>query len=108
MTYLQSLFPAARQLELVEAMRAAFPDELMMHLEFQRVGGQVTCSGLPVIRFTTPERLAEIVAHHEQCGVLIANPHFYTLGRRRWAQARGREPTGDEGGDGPVCAAQPR
>jgi len=78
-TYLQCLFPAGRQLELVAQMGAAFPDELMQHLEFQRVGGQVTCSGLPVIRFTTAERLAEIVAHHEAAGVLIANPHFYTL-----------------------------
>jgi FAD/FMN-containing dehydrogenase len=78
-TYLQCLFPADRQLELVAAMRAAFPDELMQHLEFQRVGGRVTCSGLPVIRFTTPERLNQIVAHHEANGVLIANPHFYTL-----------------------------
>jgi FAD/FMN-containing dehydrogenase len=78
-TYLQCLFPADRALELVAAMRAAFPDELLMHLEFQRVGGRVTCSALPVIRYTTPDRLAEIVAHHEANGVLIANPHFYTL-----------------------------
>ena len=78
-TYLQCLFPADRALDLVAAMGAAFPDELMQHLEFQRVGGRVTCSGLPVIRFTTAERLAEIVAVHEAAGVLIANPHFYTL-----------------------------
>ncbi len=78
-TYLQCLFPAGRALDLVAAMGAAFPDELVQHLEFQRVGGQVTCSGLPVVRFTTAERLAEIVAHHENAGVMIANPHFYTL-----------------------------
>ncbi len=78
-TYLQCLFPADRQLQLVAEMRAAFPDELMMHLEFIRVGGRVTCSGLPVIRFTTAERMAEIVAIHERAGVSIANPHFYTL-----------------------------
>jgi FAD/FMN-containing dehydrogenase len=78
-TYLQSLFPADRQLELVAAMRAEFPDELMMHLEFIRVGGRVTCSGLPVVRFTTAERMDEIVAFHERNGVLIANPHHFTL-----------------------------
>lgn len=78
-TYLQCLYPADRQLELVAEMQAAFPDELITHLEFIRVGGRVTCSGLPVVRFTTAERLAEIVAHHERRGVLIANPHFYTL-----------------------------
>ena len=78
-TYLQCLFPADRQLELVAEMCAAFPDELMQHLEFIRVGGRVTCSALPVIRYTTEARLAEIVAHHEARGVSIANPHFYTL-----------------------------
>ncbi len=78
-TYLQCLYPADRQLELAAEMQAAFPDELLTHLEFIRVGGRVTCSGLPVIRYTTAERLAEIVAHHESRGVLIANPHFYTL-----------------------------
>ncbi len=78
-TYLQCLFPAAQALELVAAMGAAFPDEMMQHLEFLRFGGQVTCSALPVIRFSTAERLAEIVAVHEAAGVMIANPHFYTL-----------------------------
>ncbi len=78
-TYLQTLFPADRQLELVAEMRAAFPDELMTHLEFIRVGGRVTCSGLPVIRYTTEARLNEIVAFHESRGVMIANPHYYTL-----------------------------
>jgi hypothetical protein len=78
-TYLQCLFPADRALELVAKINADFPDELIQHLEFQRVGGRVTCSSLPIIRFTTAERLAEIVAHHEASGVMIANPHFYTL-----------------------------
>jgi FAD/FMN-containing dehydrogenase len=78
-TYLQCLFPAERSLELVAKMTADLEGELMQHLEFQRVGGRITCSALPVIRFSTPERLAEIVAYHEANGVLIANPHFYTL-----------------------------
>ena len=78
-TYLQCLFPAARSLELVSEIRAVFPRELMMHLEFIRIGGRVTCSALPVIGFTTPERLAEIIAFHESHGVSIANPHVVSL-----------------------------
>jgi hypothetical protein len=78
-TYLQCLYPAARTLELVEEMRATFGAEVMMHLEFQNVGGAVTCSALPVLRFSTPERLAEIIAIHEKSGISIANPHAYTL-----------------------------
>ncbi len=78
-TYLQCLFPAEHALALVAEIGAAFPGELMQHLEFQRVGGHVTCSALPVLRFTTAERLAAIIAHHEAAGVTIANPHHYTL-----------------------------
>lgn len=78
-TYLQCLYPAAQQMNLVEEMHLHFGEEVMQHLEFIRVGGQVTCSSLPVVRFTTPERLTEIVTHMEGRGISIANPHFYTL-----------------------------
>ena len=78
-TYLQVLFPADRALALVEEMYLHFGEEVVTHLEFQRVGGRVTCSGLPVLRYTTPERLAEIIAQFENRGVSVANPHAYTL-----------------------------
>jgi hypothetical protein len=60
-------------------MSALFPDELIPHLEFQRFGGRVTASGLPLIRYTTAVRLNEIIAAHEAHGVSIANPHVFTL-----------------------------
>lgn len=78
-TYLQSLFPAADPLALVERMRTLFGDELPMHLEFLRVGGALTCAGLQIVRFTTEDRLAEIIRIHEQNGVSISNPHVYTI-----------------------------
>ena len=78
-TYLQCLFSSADPLGGVEAMRARFGDELLTHLEFMRVGGAMTCSGLPVVRFSSEERLAEIIALHEAAGVMIANPHVYTI-----------------------------
>ena len=58
---------------------ALFGDEVLYHLEFQHFGGRVTCSALPIVRYTTEERLNEIIALHEQNGVFIANPHVYTL-----------------------------
>jgi FAD/FMN-containing dehydrogenase len=78
-TYLQALFPAARLLDSVAEMEAMFPDEVMPHLEFIRVGGQVTASGLPVLRYTTEERLRAIIAAYREHGVSIADPHVYTL-----------------------------
>jgi FAD/FMN-containing dehydrogenase len=78
-TYLQALYPADRLEAAVAELSALFPDELMPHLEFQRFGGRVTASGLPLVRYTTKERLNEIIAVHEAHGVSIANPHVFTL-----------------------------
>ncbi len=78
-TYLQCLFPVGRTLETLARLRERFADELMMHTEVARFGGQVTMSGLPLLRWTTPERLAEIIAACEAEGVAVANPHVCTL-----------------------------
>jgi FAD/FMN-containing dehydrogenase len=78
-TYLQALHPAANLLDSIAEMEAMFGDELAPHLEFIRVGGQVTASGLPIVRYTTEERLREIIAAHRAHGVSIADPHVYTL-----------------------------
>jgi FAD/FMN-containing dehydrogenase len=78
-TYLQSLYPFPDQLDLVEKIDRMFPGELISHLEFVRFDGNITCFGLPLIRFTTEERLDEIIRLHEEAGCPIFNPHRYTL-----------------------------
>ena len=54
---------------------ARFGDEVMQHLEFIRLNGLMTASGIPVIRYRSPERLYGIMAGYEGCGIMIANPH---------------------------------
>ncbi|MGY3604357.1 MULTISPECIES: FAD-binding oxidoreductase [unclassified Bradyrhizobium] len=78
-TYLQCLYPDDRLMEKVVEMRKLFPDEVLQHLEFIRFGGRVTCSGLPVVRYTNADRLNEIISLHEAHGVHIANPHVFTV-----------------------------
>ena len=78
-TYLQCLFPHDRLIESVLQMRDMFPGEVIPHCEFIRFGGRMTCSALPLVIYSTPERLNEIIALHEANGVFIANPHVYTL-----------------------------
>jgi FAD/FMN-containing dehydrogenase len=78
-TYLQCLYPHDALMEKVAQMQAMFPDEVLQHLEFIRFNGRVTCSALPVVRYTTAERLNETIALHEENGVSIANPHVYTV-----------------------------
>lgn len=78
-TYLQTVFPIGRNLEVVEEMRTKYGDEVMLHLEFQRRFGRVNCSALQVVRWTTQERLYEIIRDHEAAGCVIPNPHTYVL-----------------------------
>jgi hypothetical protein len=54
--------------------------EVMMHAEFLRtVDGLMTCSALQLVRFSTEERLNEIIAIYRQRGVRINNPHVYIV-----------------------------
>jgi FAD/FMN-containing dehydrogenase len=78
-TYLQVLYPFPGQLALVDKIHTHFGDEVPGHLEFVRFNGDVTCFGLPLVRFTTEARLDEIVCIHEDMGAPIFNPHRYTL-----------------------------
>jgi len=79
MTYLQSLYPFPNQLALLEKMDGMFPGEVYSHLEFVRFDGNVTCFGLPLVRFTGAARLDAIVKAFEDHGCPIFNPHRYTL-----------------------------
>lgn len=78
-TYLQVLYPFPNQAELVEKIHAHFGDEVTCHLEFVKFDGKITCFGLPLVRFTSEERLEEIMRIHEDMGAPIFNPHRYTL-----------------------------
>ena len=78
-TYLQCMFPHDRLVESAREMMERFPDEVLPHHEFIRFGGRMTASALPILRYSTPERLNEIIALHEASGVMIANPHVVSL-----------------------------
>ncbi len=75
-TYLQVFY---RDIEQVMALQTFFGEEVMMHLEMMRVRGKMQLVGLPLVRFTTLERLQEIITIHEENGASIANPHAYTI-----------------------------
>jgi FAD/FMN-containing dehydrogenase len=78
-TYLQCLFPHDRLLPLVRQMVETFGDEVLHHLEFSRYAGYATASALPIVRYKSRERLYEIIAAYEAAGVMVANPHIFTL-----------------------------
>ncbi|MGA7789492.1 MAG: FAD-binding oxidoreductase [Xanthobacteraceae bacterium] len=78
-TYLQCLYPHDRLVDAVAQIGARFDDEVLQHLEFIRLNGLMTASGIPIVRYRSAERLYEIMAAFEACGVMIANPHVVTL-----------------------------
>jgi FAD/FMN-containing dehydrogenase len=79
LTYLQTLLPDDKDLNLLEHLYHHFGDEVMLHLEFLRVGGTARPAALQVVRFTTAARLNEIIAYHEVQGAIIFNPHTYLI-----------------------------
>ncbi|MBO6784699.1 MAG: hypothetical protein JJ899_15695 [Alphaproteobacteria bacterium] len=78
-TYLQSVLTGGRDMELITHLVETFGEEVPMHIEMIRFGGKPTTCALQLVRFTSEERLNEIIAYHEDHGVLIANPHVWTL-----------------------------
>jgi FAD/FMN-containing dehydrogenase len=78
-TYLQTVFPADPSLQLVETFYHHFGEEVMMHLEFVRSQGQIIPAGLQLVRYTSDDRLQEIIQYHEDHGAVILNPHTYIL-----------------------------
>jgi FAD/FMN-containing dehydrogenase len=76
LTYLQTFYFT---LENLEHFYHHFQNELMIHLEFLKLAGQVIPAGLQLFTFTTETRLKEIIDYHEQQGAAIANPHTYIL-----------------------------
>ncbi|MEO1391825.1 MAG: FAD-binding oxidoreductase [Cyanobacteria bacterium J06634_5] len=78
-TYLQTVFPYDPDLKLVQHMYEHFGDEVVMHLEYIRVQGKSLPAALQLVRYSTAERLNEIIRYHEAKGAFIANPHTYVL-----------------------------
>jgi FAD/FMN-containing dehydrogenase len=75
-TYLQTRYPT---IEHVKKIVDLLGDELPMHIEMTRQDGLVTYAGLPMVRYTTEERLEEIIRIHEENGCDVFNPHRFTL-----------------------------
>jgi hypothetical protein len=78
-TYLQVRYGFPNHKALIEKMQAEFSPEILQHLEVLRESGKVMFAGLTLVKFTTEERLDEIIRAHEEAGAMIFNPHRYTL-----------------------------
>jgi len=78
-TYLQIAYGTEDPVELVMKVKERLSPEVLQHVEVTRMNGRVSLGGLTLVKFSTEERLDEIVAIHEEMGAINFNPHRYTL-----------------------------
>ena len=79
-TYLQCGFSPANCEEQFRLLRERYGDEILFHIEFMKNGEGVVIPGaIPVVRFTTEERLNDMIAYCRSIGVFVANPHVNYL-----------------------------
>jgi FAD/FMN-containing dehydrogenase len=79
-TYLQCGFSPGDCRQQFQLLRARYGEEILFHIEFMKNGmNQVVPGAIPVVRFTTEERLNEMIAYCRSIGVFVANPHVNYL-----------------------------
>ena len=89
LTYVQAGFKDNFRVQITDLM-TRFPNEVFIHLEWgardpdRAVGANASpdaigVGGIPLIRYTSPERFDEIVAYIRSIGVHVGNTHTYHL-----------------------------
>ena len=85
-TYLQCAFDPSTVREQMRRLKERFGHEMIFHMEFWKGGDGVMIPGsLPVVYYTTEERLNEMIDFCREIGVFVANPHVnYVEGGGRY------------------------
>lgn len=75
-TYLQCGFSPTEARSQFAQLKAKYGDDFLFHIEFMKNGAGVVVPGsIPVVRFSTEERLNEMIDFCRSIGVGVANPH---------------------------------
>jgi FAD/FMN-containing dehydrogenase len=75
-TYLQCGFNPDTVRDQLRQLREQFGKEILFHMEFMKNGeGRVFPGAIPVVYYTTEERLNEMIDFCRKIGVFVANPH---------------------------------
>lgn len=78
-TYLQVTMPIPPERADIKALRAQFGDEVLMHHEFTRFGGDLYAVDLPVVRYANEARLRQLEQIYAQHDCEIADAHTCVL-----------------------------
>ena len=75
-TYLQCGFSPDTVRDQISQLRERYGQEILFHMEFMKNGeGRVVPGAIPVVYFTTEERLNDMIEFCRKIGVFVANPH---------------------------------
>ena len=75
-TYLQCGFRAEDARAQFAKLKARYGDDFLLHIEWMKNGeGVVIPAAIPVVRYSTEERLNEMIDFCREIGVFVANPH---------------------------------
>ncbi len=75
-TYLQCGFNPDTVRDQLRQLRERFGQEILFHMEFMKNGeGRVVPGAIPVVYYTTEERLNDMIDFCRKIGVFVANPH---------------------------------
>src|ERR1700737_4244113 len=93
-TYLQCGFEPVTVRDQLKRLRERFGHEILFHMEFMKNGdGQVIPGAIPLVYFTSEERLKEMIGFCRGVGVFVANPHVNNVeGGGRYGADNGQIP----------------
>ena len=76
-TYLQLLLPQP-EAACIDVLRQRWGDDLLWHFEAVRQGGAARLAALPLVRWRGAEPLEALMAHCQELGAFVFNPHVIT------------------------------
>ena len=75
-TYLQCGFDPDRVRDQMTQLKERFGNEILFHMEFwKNAAGRIIPGAIPLVYFTTDERLNDMIRFCRAIGVFVANPH---------------------------------
>ncbi|KHF41213.1 FAD-binding oxidoreductase [Halalkalibacter okhensis] len=83
-TYLQNFFLIDEVQNQINLIKERFGEEVLVHIEWLRDRGRLVPAGLPLVKFTSKERLYEVIAYFNEIGAAVNDPHTYLLGAGGW------------------------
>lgn len=78
-TYLQVAYPRPFESALVTRQMTRHGEEMLWHHEMARMEGETQIFALPLLRWSTKERLYEAIAELEADGCVVYDPHVVTI-----------------------------